>query len=184
MHAAEAAIAAADVQQSAARATASGRSLQAIEEKSAALHAMRREIEREFSRQGQIRTEGVQVASREVRQALLELGKGLVSSEISAPGADVQREAVADAEASVHRLQVDLERHLRAIDASNPAAVKHGLVLITIALIVIVGGFVAWRVLRTNPYLDAPPIHGAGPQLPSATMQSFTRKSVRLSLCT
>ncbi|GAC1519300.1 MAG: hypothetical protein NVS3B10_21070 [Polyangiales bacterium] len=154
VRAAEETIATTAAQESEARATASGRSLQATEERIAALRAARREVEREFSRQGEIRSEGIEVASREVRQALLELGKSSAASAVTAPGADVKRKGIADGEASVRRLQLDLERHLRALDAANAAAVRRGLTLLVVALVVLVGGFVAWRTLRTNPYLD------------------------------
>ncbi len=133
------------------------RALADLEGKVEALRGKRRDLEKEFSRQGAVRSEGVSAASKEVRAGLLELGRRAYQGGPDAPGADLRRRAVQDADAHVKRLQVDLEKHVRAIASADRNAVRNGLVIAGATIALVVVAFVAWRALRSNPYL--PPDH-------------------------
>jgi hypothetical protein len=158
VRAAEEKIATTAAQEAEARAATALRAQQDVEAKIAALRAQRRDIERDFARQAQIRGEGIDAASKEVRDALLEIGRAMAKSEVDVEGADIRRKSIAESEANVRRLQLDLEKHLRALDAANPEAVKKGTITLVAIVVVLIAAFVAWRALRTNPYLpDASP---------------------------
>ncbi|MGZ3418425.1 MAG: hypothetical protein ACXVEE_11205 [Polyangiales bacterium] len=134
----------------------------AVDGKVQQLRARRKDLEKEFARQGAVRSEGVEAASKELRGALLEIGRRAAHGGPEAPGADMRRKSVADAESQVKRLQLDLEKHVRAIGAADKTAVRNGLVILGAALVILIGGFIAWRALRTNPYLEQPP-HSSSP---------------------
>jgi hypothetical protein len=136
-----------------------------VEAKIADLRKRRRAIEDEFARQGAVRKEGIDAASREVRGALLEIGRRLATGGLdpNAYRVSTTRESAArvrgligEAEGQVKRLQIDLEKHLRALDAADDGALRKGRVLIIAALVLVIGAFVAWRLLRSNPYLEPP----------------------------
>lgn len=115
----------------------------------------RRKLEADFARQAGIRREGVDAAHKEVRGALLEIGKRAAKEggpELD--GVDLRRKGISDAEAAVRRLQVDQERHLRALGSADRVAVRNGLVLLAVVVVVLLGSFIAWRALRTNPYME------------------------------
>lgn len=115
----------------------------------------RRKLEADFARQAGIRREGVDAANKEVRGALLEIGKRAAKEggpELD--GVDLRRKGISDAEAAVRRLQVDQERHLRALGSADRVAVRNGLVLLAVVVVVLLGSFIAWRALRTNPYME------------------------------
>lgn len=145
--------AAAVAQDAESRAVVARQRQEELEHRVAALHARRRELEKEFARQGQIRSQGIDAASKEVRHALLEIGRRTVSAPLTAEGADMRRKAIAEAEGQVKRLQLDLERHLRALDAAHEPSVRNGLIILALAVVVFLGSFTAWRLLRSNPYL-------------------------------
>jgi hypothetical protein len=130
------------------------RAEEAVEGKVQALRARRKDLEKEFARQGAVRSEGVEAASKELRSALREIGLRAAHGGPDAPGADMRRKSVADAEAQVKRLQIDLEKHLRALGSADKNAVRNGLVILGAAVVLLVGAFIAWRALRTNPYLE------------------------------
>ena len=144
-------------QEAESRALAARRAQEDVEGKIAALRGERRDVERDYARQAQIRGEGIEAASKEVRDALLEIGRSMAKSEIDVEGADIRRKSIAESESNVKRLQLELEKHLRALDAANPEWVKKGTIALVALVVVIVGAFVAWRALRTNPYLETPP---------------------------
>ncbi len=141
----------------------SRRGLADVEATIAALRKRRRAIEDEFARQGAVRAEGIDAASREVRGALLEIGRKVVRDGIdaAAPGVPAAIPGLLgqlrDAEAHSKRLQYDLEKHLRALDAADDAAVKKGRVLLIAAVVLLLGSFIAWRALRSNPYMEQMP---------------------------
>ena len=149
-------IAAQGAQEAEARAAAARRAQEDVEGKIAALRAQRRDAERDYGRQAQIRGEGIDAASKEVRDALLEIGRATATTEVDVEGADIRRKSIAECEANVKRLQLELEKHLRALDAANPDMVKKGTMALVAIVVVLVGAFVAWRALRTNPYLQEP----------------------------
>jgi hypothetical protein len=128
-----------------------------VEGKIAALRGQRRDAERDYARQAQIRGEGIDAASKEVRDALLEIGRATAKADVGVEGAEIRRKSIAESEANVKRLQLDLEKHLRALDAANADMVNKGTITIVVIVVVLVGAFIAWRALRTNPYMqDAP----------------------------
>lgn len=140
-------------QQAEAQVATARRAAEAIEHKIEQLRARRRDLEKEFARQGAVRSEGVEAASKEVRSALLEIGRRAAHGGPEAQGAEVRRKAIVDAEAQVKRLQIDLEKHVRALAAADPTAVRNGLVILGAAIVLLLGAFIAWRALRSNPYL-------------------------------
>jgi hypothetical protein len=140
-------------QEADARVATAQRAQQDVEGKIAAFRAQRRDAERDYGRQAQIRGQGIEAASKEVRDALLEIGRAMAKADVSVEGADIRRKSIAESEANVKRLQLDLEKHLRALDAANPEMVKKGTIALVAIVVVIVGAFVTWRALRTNPYL-------------------------------
>ena len=140
-----------------AQAAAARRSLAEVDERVAALRTRRKEVEKEFARQGQIRSQGIDAAGKEVRHALLEIGRRLATGSLAPEGAEVRRKAIREAEAQVKRLQLDLEKHLRALDAANDPEVRRGLIVLGAVIFVLVTAFIAWRALRTNPYDDPKP---------------------------
>lgn len=117
------------------------------------LRKKRRMLEQEFSRQGAARTEGVDAASKDVRNVLLDIGRKTWQAGPDVEGAAMRRKGVADADAQVKKLQLDLEKHVRALAAADKTAVRNGLIVIGAALFILIGGFIAWRATRTNPYL-------------------------------
>jgi hypothetical protein len=136
-----------------------------VDEKIEALREKRRVLEREYGRAGAAGSEGVAAASKEMRAVLLEIGRKTWKEGPDAPGADLRRKGVADAMASLRRLQVDLEKHVRALAAADKPAVAKGLALLSGALVLFLTLFVVWRATRTNPYLEeqnqpksAPPV--------------------------
>lgn len=155
--AAEERIAIQSAQQAEAALAQARRALADVEGKVEGLRGRRRELEKEFSRQGAVRSEGVTAASKEVRAGLLELGRRALRGGPEAAGADLRRRAVADADAHVKRLQVDLEKHVRAIASADRTAVRNGLVIAGASIAILLVAFIAWRALRSNPYL--PPEH-------------------------
>jgi hypothetical protein len=151
--AAEERIATQAAQEAEAAAAQARTAVAAVEAKIAAQRARRADLEKEFARQGAVRSQGIEAASREVKTALLEIGKRTAAGGPTAEGADMRRKAVADAEAGVKRIQLDMEKHLRALDAANAGSVRKGLVILGVAIAILLGSFVAWRLLRSNPYL-------------------------------
>jgi len=117
------------------------------------LRKKRRALEQEFSRQGAVRTEGVADASKDVRNVLLEIGRKTWQTGPEVEGATMRRRDVADADARVKRLQVDLEKHVRALASADRNGVRNGLVILGATFVLVVGAFIAWRALRSNPYL-------------------------------
>lgn len=122
-----------------------------------ALRKKRRLLEQEFSRQGAVRSEGVDAASKDVRNVLLDVGRKTWKAGPDVEGAAMRRKGVTDAEAQVKKLQVEMEKHVRALGAADRVAVRNGLAVALGALVFLLGSFIAWRALRTNPYLDQQP---------------------------
>lgn len=115
----------------------------------------RRKLEGEFARQAGVRKEGVDAAHKEVRGALLEIGKRAAKEGGPAvDGVDLRRKGIAEAEAALQRLQIDQEKHLRALGSADRTAVRNGLVILIVVTVVVLGSFIAWRALRTNPYME------------------------------
>lgn len=127
--------------------------LDRVETQVEALRTRRRALEQEFSRAGAVRSEGVQAASKELRVVLLEIGRKTWQGGPDAPGADMRRKGVADAMAQVKKLQLDLEKHVRALGVADQNSVRKGLAILGAAVVLVLGLFVAWRALRSNPYL-------------------------------
>jgi hypothetical protein len=141
------------------------RAVSEVEAKIADLRKRRRAVEDEFARQGAVRMEGIDAASREVRGALLEIGRRLAKGGLDPAGyrvtstheaAERIRKLIAEAEAQVSRLQYDLEKHLRALDVADDGALKKGRIILVAVVVLLLGSFIAWRALRTNPYMEAP----------------------------
>ncbi len=139
------------------------RAVAEVEAKIAELRKRRRAVEDEFARQGAVRMEGIDAASREVRGALLEIGRRLAKGGLDPAGyreasthesAERIRKLIAEAEAQVSRLQYDLEKHLRALDAADDGALKKGRIILVAVVVLLLGSLIAWRALRTNPYLE------------------------------
>jgi ribosomal protein L40E len=131
--------------------------LQQVEGQQELLRKKRRALEQEFSRQGAVRTEGVDAASKDVRNVLLDVGRKTWQAGPDVEGAAMRRKGVTDAEAQVKRLQLDMEKHVRALGAADRNAVRNGLIVLGAAVVVILGLFIVWRATRTNPYLDQQP---------------------------
>jgi len=138
------------------RATARGL-LDRVEQQIEALRQKRRVLEQEYSRAGAARTEGVAEASKEMRSVMLEIGRKSWKGGPDAPGADLRRKGVADAMAHLKKLQIDLEKHVRALAAADKPAVTKGLALLGGTIVLVLGLFIAWRALRTNPYMEQQP---------------------------
>ncbi len=149
--------AAAVAQEAEGRAAGARRARAEVEGRIGALRKKRRDLEGEYARQGEIRTQGIDAASKDVRHAFLQIGRRLATGGLDVPGADIRRKAIAEAEANVKRLQIELEKHLRALDAADPVAVKKGLILLVAIVVVLLGSFIAWRALRKNPYVEDRP---------------------------
>lgn len=139
------------------------RAVAEVEAKIADLRKRRRAVEDEFARQGAVRMEGIDAASREVRGALLEIGRRLAKGGLDPAGyrgaathesAERIRKLIAEADAQVSRLQYDLEKHLRALDAADDGALRKGRIILVAVVVLLLGSFIAWRALRTNPYMD------------------------------
>ncbi len=128
-----------------------------IEGQVEALRKKRRLLEQEFSRQGAVRSEGVDAASKDVRNVLLEVGRKTWKAGPDVEGAAMRRKGVTDAEAQVTKLQVEMEKHVRALGAADKPAVRNGLVVALAAAVILLGSFIAWRALRSNPYLEQQP---------------------------
>jgi CHASE3 domain sensor protein len=129
-----------------------------VQAQSAALTVKRGNLEKEFSKQGAVRAEGVEAASRDVRSALLELGRRTAPSNVQVGSSDQVRRALADAETQVKRLQKDLERHVRALASADETLVNKGLLIIGgVALLVLVLLFGVWQATHHNEYLDTVP---------------------------
>lgn len=137
-----------------------------VEAKIADLRKRRRAVEDEFARQGAVRKEGIDAASREVRGALLEIGRRLATGGLDPKSYRVStthesagrvRALIVEAEGQIKRLQYDLEKHLRAVDAADDGALRKGRIILIATVVLILGSFVAWRLLRANPYLEKPP---------------------------
>jgi hypothetical protein len=129
--------------------------LEQIEGQLEALRKKRRLLEQEFSRQGAVRSEGVDAASKDVRNVLLEVGRKTWHEGPDVEGAAMRRKGVTDAEAQVKRLQVEMEKHVRALGAADKTAVRNGLIVVGAAVFILLASFIAWRALRTNPYLPS-----------------------------
>lgn len=156
VRAAEEKIATQSAQEAEARTEAAKRAQRDVEGRIAALRTQRRDVERDYGRQAQIRGEGIEAASKEVRDALLEIGRAMAKTDVAVEGADIRRKSIAECASNVQRLQLDLEKHLRALDAANPEMVKKGTIALVVIVVVVLSAFVAWRALRTNPYLPDP----------------------------
>ncbi len=117
------------------------------------LRKKRRALEQEFSRQGAVRSEGVSAASKDVRNALLEIGRKTWQGGPEVEGSAMRRRDVADSEQRIKRLQLDLEKHVRALAAADKNSVRNGLIVLGATVVVLLGAFIAWRALRSNPYL-------------------------------
>jgi chromosome segregation ATPase len=117
------------------------------------LRKKRRALEQEFSRQGAVRTEGVDAASKDVRNVLLEIGRKTWQGGPEVEGAAMRKRDVADADARVKRLQLDLEKHVRALASADRNSVRNGLVVLGAAVFLLLSAFIAWRALRSNPYM-------------------------------
>jgi hypothetical protein len=139
------------------------RAVAEVEAKIADLRKRRRAVEDEFARQGVVRMEGIDAASREVRGALLEIGRRLAKGGLDPAGyrgvsthesAERVRKLIAEAEAQVSRLQYELEKHLRALDAADDGALKKGRIILVAVVVLLLGSFIAWRALRSNPYME------------------------------
>jgi len=146
-------IAAQAAEEAEATAALARRGVAEVEAKIAAARARRGDLEKEFARQGAVRSEGIEAASREVKIALLEIGKRTANAGPNVEGADMRRKSVAEAEAAVKRVQLDLEKHLRALDAADAPSVRKGLIILGVTVALLLGSFIAWRLLRSNPYL-------------------------------
>lgn len=131
--------------------------MQQIEGQVELLRKKRRAIEQEFSRQGAVRTEGVDAASKDVRNVLLEVGRKTWQAGPDVEGAAMRRKGVTDADAQVKRLQLDMEKHVRALGAADRNAVRNGLIVLGVAVVLVLGLFIVWRATRTNPYLEQQP---------------------------
>ncbi len=117
------------------------------------LRKKRRALEQEFSRQGAVRTEGVDAASKDVRNVLLEIGRKTWQGGPEVEGAAMRKRDVADADSRVKRLQLDLEKHVRALASADRNGVRNGLVVLGATVVLVLGAFIAWRALRSNPYM-------------------------------
>lgn len=137
-------------------ATARGQ-LQQLEARVEALRKKRRLLEQEFSRQGAVRSEGVDAASKDVRNVLLDVGRKTWQAGPDVEGAAMRRKGVTDADAVVKRLQIDMEKHVRALGSADRNAVRNGLIVLAAVVVLLVGSFIAWRALRSNPYMDQQP---------------------------
>lgn len=131
--------------------------LDRVEQKIEALRQKRRTLEQEYARAGEQRTAGVAEAGKEMRTVLLEIGRKTWKDGPDAPGAELRRKGVTDAMVHLRRLQVDLEKHVRALAAADKPSVTKGLAILGTTIFVVVAAFIAWRALRTNPYLDQQP---------------------------
>jgi len=133
--------------------TAAEAHLTQVEGQLESLRKKRRGLEQEFSRQGAVRTEGVDAASKDVRNVLLDIGRKTWQGGPEVEGAAMRKRDVADADQRVKRLQLDLEKHVRALAAADKNSVRNGLVVLGATVVLLVGAFIAWRALRSNPYL-------------------------------
>ncbi|MFI5302991.1 MAG: hypothetical protein ACHREM_33285, partial [Polyangiales bacterium] len=138
--------------------TKAKKALTDLQTQAATLAQNRSKTEKDFSKQGAVRAEGVEAASREVRSALLELGRRTYPSNVQAGSSEQVRRAIADAEKTVARLQKDLERHVRAVASADETTVNKGLLVIGGAvLLVIVVLLGIWQATHHNEYLDTVP---------------------------
>lgn len=129
--------------------------LDRLEQKIEGLRQKRRTLEQEYSRAGAARSEGVAEAGKEMRTVLLEIGrKTWKGGGPDAPGADLRRKGVSDAMAHLRKLQIDMEKHVRALAAADKPSVTKGLAILGGAIVLVLGLFIAWRALRTNPYME------------------------------
>lgn len=128
-----------------------------VDEKIEALREKRRALEHEYSRAGAARSEGVAAAGKEMRSVLLEIGRKTWKEGPDAPGADLRRKGVADAVAQLRRLQIDMEKHVRALASADKMAVTKGLAILGGTIFLVVTLFIVWRATRSNPYLEQQP---------------------------
>jgi hypothetical protein len=142
-------------QQAEAQAAQARKAVAELTAKSDALREQRRRAEAEFSRAGQVRGEGIGAADRELRVALIDLGRRVKDRPIGGEpeSAPMRRRDVVDAEAQVRKLQHELEKHLRALEVADERSVRMGLVILGVAVTAFLTAFVLWRMLRTNPYM-------------------------------
>lgn len=128
-----------------------------VDEKIDALREKRGVLEQEYSRAGAARSEGVAAAGKEMRTVLLEIGRKTWKEGPDAPGADLRRKGVADAMAHLRRLQIDMEKHVRALASADKPAVTKGLAILGGTIFLFLTLFIVWRATRTNPYMDQQP---------------------------
>lgn len=128
--------------------------LDRLEQRIEGLRQKRRALEQEYSRAGAARSEGVAEAGKEMRSVLLEIGRKTWKGGPDAPGADLRRKGVTDAMAHLRKLQIDMEKHVRALAAADKPSVTKGLAILGGAIVLFLGLFIAWRALRTNPYME------------------------------
>lgn len=133
---------------------AAGAHLQQIEGQIELLRKKRRALEQDFSRQGAVRSEGVDAASKDVRNVLLDVGRKTWQAGPDVEGAAMRRKGVTDADAQVKRLQLDMEKHVRALGSANRPAVRNGLIILGAAIFIVLAAFITWRATRSNPYLE------------------------------
>jgi hypothetical protein len=92
-----------------------------------------------------------------------ELERVLARDNADAAVVDIRRKDVADAERRLKRLQTDIAMHEQALALADRAAVRRGLIFLGAVVAIALVAFVAWRALRSNPYLppDAQPLSRA-----------------------
>ena len=128
--------------------------LGSLDERIAGLREKRRVLEQEYGRAGQAGSQGIAAASKEMRGVLLEIGRKTWKDGPDAPGADLRRKGIADAMANLRRLQLDHEKHVRALTVADKAAVGKGVALLAGGILLFLALLITWRMTRSNPYLE------------------------------
>ncbi len=142
----------ASVDQALAEVRQAEQSLSALDRTVRGLRAERSRIEQTYGREVSLRSEGVQRAESDRRNALIAIGIRLVETQ-SGMLDPTSREAWSRAQAELSTRTIEAEKLRRALDSDDKNAVRTGLTLIAVAAAVAVGVIAAlvWALGSSTP---------------------------------
>jgi hypothetical protein len=116
------------------------------------LRAERSRIEQTYSREASLRSEGVQRAESDRRNALIAIGIRLVETQLGMLD-PARREAWSCAQAELAARTLEAEKLRRALDSDDKKAVRTGLTLMAVAAVIAVGVIAAliWALGSSTP---------------------------------